>query len=204
MKKIFPMPIKVVDNFLEAPDLWRHYALKQEFSRDDLAPWPGEQSKLLNELNPNLFGSLASKLIKHVHGCKSFQFLKVNFTLVDESYTMGWLHQDEPHYNVAGVIYLNPVPADDSGTVFYNQSAPFTEDFKNVFHEELTASAKDRPSYARYKEQQRSFFKQDTVVENEYNRCVMFDPHHWHSVNRFFGNSKDTSRLTINFFGIAV
>ncbi len=83
--KIPYTPIKVIDTFLESPELWREFALRQEFTRDNESPWPGLRTKLLTEINTDLFSSFASKLIKHCHGGGGFTNLEVSFALVDET-----------------------------------------------------------------------------------------------------------------------
>lgn len=197
-------PIKVIDNFFESPELWRSYALKQEYARDEYSTWPGVRSTPLNELNDNLFGSLASKLINHIHDKTGFIKLKVNFACVDESFGSGWLHQDEPEYNVAGIIYLNKDAELGTGTTFYNRIHHTDRNFNQMFIDELNADPISRIKYEKFKEDQRSLFKKNMTVENVFNRCVMFPSECWHSVDRFFGTTKEDSRLTINFFGIAV
>jgi hypothetical protein len=42
------------------------------------------------------------------------------------------------------------------------------------------------------------------VVENVFNRCVLFPPGEWHNVEHHFGDNSATGRLTLNFAGIAV
>lgn len=200
--KIPYTPIKVIDTFFESPDLWRHYALQQEFYRDAESPWPGVQTKMLNTLNEELFASFAKKLVKHVHGAKGFSHLQVTFTLVDGTYGSGWIHQDEPQYNIAGLVYLNPTPPNNSGTVIYSQVSPFNEDYRKYAHEEFTATPEHRLSYENTKARQRSFFKPTANLENEFNRCIMFHPSEWHGAEQFFGSTKEDSRLCMLFFGI--
>ena len=199
--KIPYTPIKVIDTFLESADLWREYALNQEYYRDEFAPWPGLRTKSLNELNPDLFASLARKLVKHCHGAKEFPHLEITFALVDETFGTGWIHQDEPLYNIAGMIYLNPVAPRGTGTGFYNY-ANFTEEpFMHLALDEYNSEPADRTKFETAKQRQQSFFNKTMTVENEFNRCVMFHPNHWHGADRFFGNTKENTRLTINFFG---
>ena len=38
-------------------------------------------------------------------------------------------------------------------------------------------------------------------VEGRWNRCVISDSTRWHCAGKFFGTTKETSRLTIVFFG---
>jgi hypothetical protein len=200
--KIPYTPIKVIDTFFESPDLWRHYALQQEFYRDLESPWPGVQTKMLNVLNEDLFSSFAKKIVKHVHGASGFTHLQVTFTLIDETYGSGWIHQDEPHYNIAGLVYLNPNPPKNTGTIIHSQVKPFAEDYRRYAHEEYTALPEQRSTYEKHKSQQRSFFKPTTHIENEFNRCIMFHPSEWHSAEHFFGKDNEDARLCMLFFGI--
>ncbi len=199
--KIPYTPIKVIDTFLESPELWREFALRQEFTRDNESPWPGLRTKLLTEINTDLFSSFASKLIKHCHGGGGFTNLEVSFALVDETYKTGWLHQDEPHYNIAGIIFLNPYPEKSSGTSFYHMVKPAQESFTHLLQEEFATPVNERRDYTEDKQRQRSYFKKNMSVENEFNRCVMFHPNEWHAADGFFGSTLHDSRLTINFFG---
>lgn len=202
--KTLKQPIKVIDNIFEAPDVWRHYALKQQFSRDEKSTWPGLRTPTLDVLSMGLFNSLATTLINHMHGKKYFSLLKVNFALVDGSYNIGWMHQDEPQYNVAGIIFLNKNAPSNSGLSFYNQVTTNNQDYNSIFFEELNAPPVERSSFIKFKEEQRTLFKRTMTVENVFGRCVMFPPDQFHAVDGYFGDTKEDSRLTINFFGIAV
>jgi hypothetical protein len=202
MRKL-KQPIKVIDNFFEAPDLWRHYALKQKYNKEN-ATWPGVRSETLDTLNMKMFNSFASKVIAHTHDCNYFSFLKINFAIVDESYNLGWLHQDESQYNVAGVIFMNKGSPKNTGLSFFHKISESQKVFNDQFFRELEANPSDRKQFIPYKEEQRSLFKKDMTVENVFNRCVMFSPDKWHAADRYFGNTQDDSRLTINFFGIAL
>lgn len=86
------IPIKVIDNFFESPQLWRHFALKQQFHHDEIPKFPGQHSNLLDELDTGLFHLLAGKLIQHLPGFSNFKFLETGFRLVDASYGRGWMH----------------------------------------------------------------------------------------------------------------
>ncbi|CAB4125861.1 hypothetical protein UFOVP181_377 [uncultured Caudovirales phage] len=197
-------PIKVIDNFFETAEVWRHYALKQDFARDENSTWPGTRTATLDQLNIELFNSLATSIINHMHDKKYFSLLKINFALVDTSYNIGWMHQDEPQYNVAGVIFLNKNAPANTGLSFYHKIADNNQDYNSIFFEELKADLEDRKAYVKFKEEQRTLFKRNMTVENVFNRCVMFPPDQFHAADGYFGNTIDDSRLTINFFGIAV
>lgn len=195
-------PIKVIDDFFESPELWRSFALSQAYFKDEKSTWPGVRTEPLNDINMNLFSSLASNIIKHIHGKSAFLHLKVNFALVDGSYNIGWLHQDEPHYNIAGVIYLNKDAPENSGTSFYTKIAEQDNDYNKLFFEELAADPKDREKFTPFKHEQRKLFKKNMSVEGKFNRCVMFHPTTWHGADNYFGTTSEDSRLSIVFFGV--
>jgi len=200
--RILKQPIKVIDNFFEAPDVWRHYALKQDFSSDANSTWPGVRTSTLDVLSATVFNSFASSIMKHLHGKQFFSLLKVNFALVDASYGIGWMHQDEPNYNVAGVVFLNKDAPSNSGISFYTKVTDSNTNFNSFFFEELKTKPESR-NFKKFKEEQRSLFKRNMTVENVFNRCVLFPPDNFHAVDGYFGTSKEDSRLTITFFGVA-
>lgn len=198
------IPIKVIDNFFESPQLWRHFALKQQFHHDEISNFPGQYSKLLGELDTSLFHSLASRLIQHLPGFSNFQFLETSFRLADASYGRGWIHHDDPKFNVAGLIYLNVDPPADSGTIIYSMQSQTEQSYQDYKFQEFSSLPEDRHVFDRYKEEQRLLFKKNMTIHNVFNRCVLYSPLVWHSADRFFGSSNDDSRLTLNFFGRVV
>jgi len=205
MRKTHKFPIKVIDDFFEIPAVWRHYALKQEFTHDtSYTTWPGTRTKTLDQINLPLFHKLAGKIISHMPGYNMFQSLQVNFASVDSTYGQGWLHVDEPRWNVAGIIYLNLEPEPDSGTLFFNRVRDTDVDYNKIFFEEINAAPEDRAPFQKYKMEQRSLFRKTMTVGNVYNRCVMFSPDEWHSADTYFGTTLENSRLTLNFFGTAI
>lgn len=204
MKKEHALPTKIIDDFFEIPSVWRHYALKQEYTRDvNHATYAGIRTSTLDVMSEDLFHKFASKIMPHLAGYTYFQSLQVNFTSVDGSYGQGWIHDDEPKWNVAGIIYLNPNPPPNSGTLFYKQISEFDHDYGQIFFEELNAKPEDRAPYQKYKLEQKSSFRKILTVGNVYNRCVIFNPALYHSADTYFGDTFETSRLTINFFGHA-
>jgi hypothetical protein len=114
---------KIVDNFLELPGMWRTFALQQEYIKDH-SGYPGKKTKTLDELNAGMFHSLAEKIVLHVNGKTNFQRLKIQFTCTNlNEFSNNERHQDEPFYNVAGLIYLNENAPANTGTVFFNKTA---------------------------------------------------------------------------------
>ena len=50
MKKEVIQPIKIVDDFFEAPTIVRHNALKQEFIKQDNEIFPGLRTKTIDQI----------------------------------------------------------------------------------------------------------------------------------------------------------
>jgi hypothetical protein len=120
MKHRYKQQLKIIDNFLESPSLWRSLALTQEYQKDS-SGYPGFKSRPLDELYPEIFHSLAGKIIDHVTSYKNrFDRLKIQFAYSTSVNQHGVMHQDEPIYNVAGLIYLSEFAPLGSGTLFYN------------------------------------------------------------------------------------
>lgn len=198
------LPTIVVDNFYEDPDLWREFALDQEFFKGDRGNWPGLRTELLHKLDRNLFEVTMKKLlfILKDYGITEVRELQTGFQSIDETYGRGWVHDDDPSFQVAGVIYLNKDAPVGSGTTIYEDSTDFNGDlYTKVFAEDVVlASPAERENYAKYREEQIAHFKKSIVVENVFNRLIMFDSRVWHSADHFFGTTKENARLTQVFF----
>lgn len=198
------IPTIIVDNFYEDPNLWRDFALSQEFFKGDRGNWPGLRTELLHRVNRNLFDVTLKKLlfILKEYGITEVSELQTGFQNIDETYGRGWVHDDDPSFQVAGIIYLNKDAPLGSGTTIYEDSVDFNGDqYSKAFVEDVhLSSPKDREKYQKYREDQISKFKKSIVVENVFNRLVMFDSRCWHSADNFFGKTKEDSRLTQVFF----
>jgi hypothetical protein len=193
MKKIHynRVPIKVIDNFFESPKIWRYFALKQEFLSNESSNFLGNQTRLLSDLNVSMFHSVAGKLIKHMVGYSSFKHLEMSFRMVNTSCGKEPIHQDDPKFNMAGLIYLNINPPPGSGTTIYTLLEP-----TNNNYQEFSSSPENR--------HEQQYFKKNMTIQNVFNRCVIYSPLEWRSNDNFFGSEKDNSRLTLNFFGRAI
>lgn len=197
-------PTIIVDNFYEDPDLWREYALEQEFFKGDRGTWPGLRSKLLHELNTDMFDIVAKKImfVLKMYGFTEFAELQTGFQLVDGTYGRGWVHDDDPKLHVAGVVYLNKEAGIGCGTTIYKDAPDFNgEEYTKMFVKDvLDSTPEERAQIAKYREDQLSHFTPTIKVESVYNRFVLFDSRCWHSADKFFGTTPQDSRLNQVFF----
>lgn len=198
------LPTMVFDNFYENPDLWREFALSLDFYKGDRGSWPGLRSEFLNKLNPNLFKFFSDKMmfILKDYGYTEFIELQTTFQLIDETYGRGWVHDDDPKFTVAGVIYLSPNAPEGSGTTLYSDQTDFNgELYSEIFMKDvLVANEEERLQYDKYRTDQIAHFTRTTEIGHVYNRCIIFDPRTWHSADNFFGKDKQDTRLTQVFF----
>jgi hypothetical protein len=202
---VFPyLPTMVFDNFYEDPDLVRQFALDQEFFKGNRGSWPGVRTELLHLVNREFFDAFSKKLMLIVkdYGFTEFIELQTGFQAIDETYGRGWVHDDDPKLNIAGVVYLNPDSPLGAGTVLYEDQADFNGNmYTEIFMKDvITDTAEARQQNAKYREEQIKNFTPTVTIESVYNRCIIFDPRNWHSAEHFFGNSHDTARLTQVFF----
>lgn len=206
---VYPyLPTMVIDNFYENPELWRDYALELEFYKGNRGSWPGVRSDFLQNLDHELFSLLSNKLLYLLkpYGYTKFLELQTTFQLIDETYGEGWVHDDDPHFSVAGLIYLNPQAPLGSGTTLYSNQTDFNSKlYSEIFmNDVLVATNEEREKHTKYRKEQRAHFTPTTTIESVFNRCIIFDPRTWHSADTFFGNDKSNTRLTQVFFARAV
>ena len=195
------LPLTVVDNFFETPTLVRNFALQQEFFKGDRGNWPGIRTKFLDELDINFFNTFHDKLLNYIpRNYKGFQHLEATFQSIDETYKRGWVHNDDPKWNVAGIVYLNnDKPKQDCGTTFYDdRDTSNDDDHSKEYSDDVNDNIGQNEDV---RDKVNSRWVPSMLAENRWNRCVISDSTRWHSAGRFFGHNKETSRLTLVFFG---
>lgn len=201
---IIQQPTIIIDNFFETPNQVREWGLSLNFYKGNRGNWPGYRTDLLHMVDEKFHSLLCKKIIEHT-SYNYFQQFDTSFALCDETWESGWIHTDPMEFNVVGLIYLSPNPPKDihCGTTIYD--AP--ENYSNgdeVFTEDVNQEdASKRQTEARLNHN--SHFSANQIIENRYNRCIIFDAKQWHSAGDFFGSpdNKNQQRLTIVFFGAA-
>lgn len=202
------LPTIIIDDFYEAPSIWREFAIRQKYFKGNRGSWPGLRTELLHTLNPELFNIVYKKLLNVMkdYGFTEFLELQVAFQSIDESYGKGWVHDDDPKLNIAGLIYLNKEAPKGSGTTLYDDQTDFNGDtYTKIFMEDvLESSPEQRELHSKYRDDQISHFTPNLTIESKFNRCIIFDPRNWHSAGNFFGKDANDSRLTQVFFMRAI
>jgi hypothetical protein len=180
------MPEIIVDNFLSNPDKIRDIALSSQFRDCNSSPlggsWPGLRSDFVSDLIPKdeytsmIGGMLDQFLGQGDYYASSYFQLCYNIDSKDR-----WIHQDID-FRYASIIYLTPSPEKASGTELYT---PITM------------------GYEAYHPHKESNYNLDRVIENKYNRLAIYDANEFHTAGEYFGEDKDSARLTIiTFFNL--
>lgn len=113
--------IKIIDNFFEAPLLWKEYAQNQKY--DYFKELPGLlRTETLNKLDVDVFQSLSSLIIRHIPDRYQFEKLFSFFRLSKNDFQEGYMPPQDPYFNVAGVIFLNDMTIENTGITLYDEN----------------------------------------------------------------------------------
>lgn len=193
------IPITIVDGFFDNPDTVRKFALEQEYFKDSDGQWPGKRSKNIHELSEPLARYIIQRLIAFFYDDDLEYEVDANiwFQIVDSKYKTGWVHNDSSI--LAAVIYLTPEST--SGTSFYTKSNPVVyhdSTFNNYKRESIISEGSVDSSEQRIKHN--SEYTETVHVKGIYNRAIFFDGIQHHCAHDFFGETNDSSRLTLVVF----
>jgi hypothetical protein len=200
MKSEF-IPITIVDGFFKNPDEIRQKALS--FNYDIKSNSPGFRTASLELIDVNLYSLIAKKIFSLFLNLdkENLNFkLFIHFQYIPKQFDFGWAHLDTKSY-CAGVVYLTPNPPKEAGTIIF-------DDVQNIEeHEELQKAKSNYYSngikhkdYDEMREKNNSLSDKNITVENIYNRALIYPANYVHSENKFFGDTKENSRLTCVFF----
>jgi hypothetical protein len=198
-----PFPTVIVDNFFETPEAIRSWALTFEFFKGNRGNWSGLRSEILNINHVDFHHLVCRKLIPHIPNYNFFEYFDCSFHICKERDIGGWVHQDSDDLDVAGMVYLNPEPPQNSGTWLYDRLKDRKDvDYVNEFVTAANAESDEIVvQYEKYRNECNSHFTPNLKVENRFNRMLLFDARQFHSAADFFGTTNEDSRLTLVFFG---
>ncbi len=199
--------IHIVDDFYSNPDAVRQEALGLNFIEGinikKKRAHTGVRAKNPNYANMvylrNRLQSIVGKIVDFNHHTSNGSF-NLGYK---KSHYFNWIHGDHTKDRGtidgfwAAVIYLTPNPPSNSGTILVEQTrTQTTKQYQNdsaiigpAFRENFFEAGLDE-------------WKPHTIVENRYNRCLIFKGTYFHAPTvSSFGHNKETGRLTqVAFF----
>ena len=198
----------VLNDFFSDPDSVREIALKQleqhtELINDKGEFYPGIRVSLTDEVG----NELVDKITKHIS--RKPRDFEGSFHLTSGIHDCGLIHHDVKKY--AGVVYLNPEPPSNSGTVIADLKNPDFKELVDDADEQLTkefsaANTTLDPdvikSFIEVKEKyNKIFFVVRKAIENVYNRMVIYQGGStYHCPDSSFGDTREDSRLVVVFW----
>lgn len=195
------IPTSIIDNFFECPTFIRNYALSLNYSKVE-GNYPGIRSECLSLLNPELFNYISNRIMSifYDYNMPIKWNMNIRFQLASERYESGWVHYDHDNH-IAGVIYLNPEAPLNSGTLICKPNTKFNDDLDYSIRDEFYHDKKvDMELYRTERENHNNKFDVTLQVNNIYNRATIYNAFDYHRENIFFGDTKESSRLTLIFF----
>lgn len=197
-------PITVISDFYDKPDEIRKYALSQKYTychevKNIQYVYPGSRTKELRDLSFSLYEKICKRLISvfHIpeHDVMRWQ-INTSFQIVEGEYGSGLIHQDQSTI-FAGVLYLTPVASLDSGTSLFKKNETYDEElYKKLIAENDEHFKNKEPIDFTY----HAMFDEVIRVNNVYNTLILFEGDIHHCANKFFGKTKNDSRLAQVFF----
>jgi hypothetical protein len=195
------IPTTIIDNFFESPELVRNYALSLDFSKNG-ENYPGVRTDMLNEVNKKLFHLVLNKVYSVFFGVNDKVKITgdITFQLINDYFENGWFHKDSLHSHIAGVVYLNPQAPLNGGTIIGQSIKECNvEDYK-VRDDFYADNNIDLEQYRQIRDNFNACFEDTLIVNNVFNRALIYDSQKFHRENKFFGKTKEDSRLTLVFF----
>jgi hypothetical protein len=185
-----PKPsVFVVDNFYNDPDMVRRFALSLDYEFSDYHRGRRTQDQYFIPETKEAFERIIGKRITawgETYGmCGRFQYCTAEDALVYHADSQKW----------AGVVYLTPDAPYESGTSLLAHKKTGVRhcdhpDIMNVWAEAApTGVHLDATPW-----------EEIDKIANVYNRLVIWDGHCPHAASKYFGFTKETSRLFHLFF----
>ena len=204
--------LMVVDDFFEDPHYVRNKGISHLIDchgdkiygnfilNDGVDTHPGFRTKNFVDIDPDLDKYIGDK-VSGIIG--NDVFIGPLFYLASSVHECGLVHSDPSQ--MAGVIYLNENPPENSGTVLYDEiksesletSYKITTGYRNSA---VTNNLDEIESFNKLKkEYNEEYFQPDCVVQNKFNRCIIYGGGKMHGAHNYFGDTIFNSRLVIAF-----
>jgi hypothetical protein len=199
---IYGYPTIIVDNFFKYPQDVRELALTMEYSPSDTGTYSGVRTKSLHTTHPNFFRHVCQKILD----CYSVECVEysayMHFHLTGQEFgSGGWVHVDADRRfdsALASIIYLNIDNNDiDNGTCLYKiKNLDRGDENMTLMKRSYIDSVDNQGAKALHN----ADYEATVKMGNTFNRMVGYDPRNPHSGSNYYGNNKETSRLTLLVF----
>jgi hypothetical protein len=196
------IPVTILDNFLDNPDMMRKLALDLPYHKDPEGKWPGLRSDPLHTIDNDVFDLFTKKYFSLFFDIESIAWsVDARFQKIGKEYGRGWAHTDVGPI-ITGIIYLDPQPVPNSGTIILEKTSLRSngrlnyrqEDKVNFYQGKLL---EEEAELAR--QRNNDSFSSGITVQSKYNRLLTFDSHLVHTADEFYGDP-NFERLTLTFF----
>ena len=197
-------PITIIDNFYKNFNEIEKFAKNLEYLDKTKFTMPGKESKLLNELDNNLFYTSTQKIMRTFFDRLDFNLkfqCRSTFEKIipygEEYNKEGWIHSDDNN-KLSAVFYVDGNYED--GTSFFTKKTIGIPDINLMeFKKDLFKNKK--PDYAKYNEALKTHnnqFEEILKVPLIKNRIVIFDSSIFHRADGL--GSLEKPRIIQTFF----
>ena len=201
--------VLIVDNVFQDPHAVRKFALSQPFDQDQTksksALNPSQQFRRTKSFNSDPSFVPLRHMIETLLGKSTINWefpssQNVNFQLAYDDpgeYDSHCVHVDGSSFG--GILYLSPTPPlststskHPSGTTFFRHKPSGATKVDGSIGTRMLNWEDDKYNMDRWESVQ--------VVDNVFNRLVLFDAKKFHRSSGYFGHTHETGRLFMNFF----
>ena len=199
----------ILDNFFNDPNYVRKLGIESANNKVKLkntsnSYYRGKRSEHMSTLDINIYKKIITTLgklyLNSNFDVDYYQDIRCTceFQLTDETWNVGWVHHDSCF--VTSIIYLNPVAPPNTGTNLYvPKSSNITTQLHSEYHKKTNFSPELRNTeeYTKKHKENNDQFVETMSIQNKYNRLISYFGCYWHCGANHFGNTNETSRLTI-------
>jgi len=189
--------IACIDNVFNRPHKIMRFADTLEYT--DIGYVRGLRSKLIHEINQELFDFINMKILRCFYPEAEYEFFAKSFFQKNQyDINDGWVHSDSSL--ITAIIYLTP--EDTSGTCIYekkdeNQILKSQDKKQDYFKNYKNYSTEEKQKIQDLKLENNSCFKKTVSFTGKFNRLIAFDSKLWHASEL---QKPDENRLTIISF----
>ena len=197
-------PITIIDNFYKNFNEIEKFAKNLEYFDKTKFTMPGKQSKLLHELDNNLFQASTQKIMRTFFNRKDFSLqyeCRTKFEKIipygQEYNKEGWIHSDDDN-KLSAIFYVDG-DCSDGTSFFIKKTLGNPDNSLREFRNELFKNKK--PDYKKYNEALQTHnnqFEEILKVPLIKNRIVIFDSSILHRADGL--GSLEKPRIIQTFF----